>query len=251
MLNSIDSLLEHVKEVQKDIIELSKESTLMLSKFIEENNLQLDDRASASIQYQDIISQQLNATVEAIESVQKSIHIFENASKSDELVATDSINKLHKKLNDTLEEAKRKRDAFAGRSANNEQDEIEFLGDVMATIMVLDDSKTVRNFHGSIIKSYGMEICEAENGMEALEKSLDTDIDLYLVDVNMPIMDGYSFVEELRKTDKNKLVPVIMITTQEKDEDKRSAYKVGVNLFETKPIKPEKLKAYLDILVGN
>lgn len=119
----------------------------------------------------------------------------------------------------------------------------------MANIMVLDDSKTVRNFHGSIIKSCGFNVYEAENGMEALEKSLDTDMDLYLVDVNMPIMDGYSFVEELRKTQKNKFVPIIMITTQEKDEDKTSAYKVGANLFETKPIKPERLKAYLDILV--
>ncbi|MCK4973959.1 MAG: response regulator, partial [Sulfurimonas sp.] len=54
----------------------------------------------------------------------------------------------------------------------------------MLTVMVIDDSKTVRNYHGSILKSMGVEIVEAENGMEALEKSLDADIDLYLVDVN-------------------------------------------------------------------
>ena len=119
----------------------------------------------------------------------------------------------------------------------------------MATVMVVDDSKTVRNYHGAILKSMGLEIVEAENGMEALEKSLGVEIDLYLEDVNMPIMDGYSFIKDLRKQEKNKTVPVIMVTTQAKEEDKINAYEVGANLFETKPIKPDQLQAYIDILV--
>lgn len=121
----------------------------------------------------------------------------------------------------------------------------------MANIMVVDDSKTVRNYHATILKSFGLNIVEAENGMEALEKSLDADIDLYLVDINMPIMDGYSFIIELRKMKNYKIVPVIMITTQAKEEDKMSAYKIGANLFQTKPIRPEQLKAYVEILVQN
>jgi len=119
----------------------------------------------------------------------------------------------------------------------------------MLTIMVVDDSKTVRNYHSAILKSMGVEIVEAENGMEALEKSLDADINLYLVDVNMPIMDGYSFISDLRQQSNHKTVPVIMVTTQEKEEDKISAYKVGANLFVTKPIKPDQLQAYVDILL--
>ena len=119
----------------------------------------------------------------------------------------------------------------------------------MATIMIVDDSKTVRNYHGAILKSQGLDIIEAENGMEALEKSLDADIDLYLVDVNMPIMDGYSFISDLRKQENYKIVPIIMVTTQAKEEDKINGYKVGANLFETKPIKPDILQSYIDILV--
>jgi len=119
----------------------------------------------------------------------------------------------------------------------------------MATVMVVDDSKTVRNYHGTILKSLGLDILEAENGMEALEKSLDNSVDLYLVDVNMPIMDGYSFISDLRKQEQHKTVPVIMVTTQAKEEDKINAYKVGANLFETKPVKPDQLQAYIDILV--
>lgn len=119
----------------------------------------------------------------------------------------------------------------------------------MATVMVVDDSKTVRNYHSSILNSMGIDVLEADNGMEALEKSLDTNIDLYLVDINMPIMDGYSFVRDLRKQENHKFVPLIMITTQAKEEDRLNAYKVGTNLFETKPIKPERLKAYVQILL--
>lgn len=119
----------------------------------------------------------------------------------------------------------------------------------MATVMVVDDSKTVRSYHGSILREMGIDVLEAENGMEALEKSLDNDVSLYLVDVNMPIMDGYSFVSELRKQPSRQQVPVIMITTQEEHTDKIEAFRVGANLFETKPIKPDALKGYLQLLI--
>ena len=120
----------------------------------------------------------------------------------------------------------------------------------MKRVMVVDDSKTVRMYHGSLLKELGYEVVEAENGMEALERSQDGDIALYLVDVNMPIMDGYSFVKEIRKEPSYATVPIIMITTQAHDEDRDEAFTVGANLFETKPIKPEVLKNYLSILIG-
>ncbi len=119
----------------------------------------------------------------------------------------------------------------------------------MAKVMIIDDSKTVRKYHGSILTEFGYEVVEAENGMEALEKSLDGDVDLYLVDVNMPVMDGYSFVVEIRKQPSYQVTPIIMITTQAKEEDKEEAFKVGASLFETKPIKPDQLKAYLQLLL--
>jgi len=126
MLNSIKELLEHIKEVQVDTINLSKESTLMISKFIEDKNIELDENAATSLQYQDIISQQLTATIEAIESVQQSINIFENAFESDEMVASGSMSKLQKKLKNTLEDARIKRDAFSGKLTHENEDEIEF-----------------------------------------------------------------------------------------------------------------------------
>ncbi|MBU1659000.1 response regulator [bacterium] len=119
----------------------------------------------------------------------------------------------------------------------------------MKSVMVVDDSKTVRNYHSSILRAMEFNVLEAANGMEALEKSLEFTVDLYVIDVNMPVMDGYSLIVNLRKQPQNKLVPIVMVTTQGSEEDKISSYKTGANFFETKPIKPEKLQAYATLLL--
>lgn len=127
MLSSINDLLSHIKEVEQDTIQMSQDSMLMLSGFIEKNSIELDDDAMKALQYQDIISQQLSATIEAIQSVQTSIEIFENAYDSDEKIASDSIDKLHSKLSKTLQRAKDRRDAFSGKLGHEDEvDEIEF-----------------------------------------------------------------------------------------------------------------------------
>lgn len=115
-------------------------------------------------------------------------------------------------------------------------------------VMVIDDSKTVRSYHGTLLKALGIEVLEAENGMEALEKSLQDTVDLFLVDINMPIMDGYSFVKEIRTHDEHKVTPIIMISTQSHEEDKLEAYHMGANLYEIKPIKPDDLNSILKII---
>ena len=126
MFSSVNALLSHIKEVEKDTIQMSRDSMMMLSEFIEKNNIELDDNAAKSMQYQDIISQQLTATIEAIDSVQKSIKIFENAYESDEKVVNDSLGKLCSKLTKTLSIAKDRRDAFSGKLGHDDQVDIEF-----------------------------------------------------------------------------------------------------------------------------
>lgn len=127
MLSSINELLAHIKQVEEETIQMSQDSMLMLSAFIEKNAIELDESAAKGLQYQDIISQQLTATIEAIDSVQKAIKIFENAYDSDEKIASDSIEKLHIKLSSTLQTAKDRRDAFSGKLGHeDETDEIEF-----------------------------------------------------------------------------------------------------------------------------
>ncbi len=127
MLDSIDELLVHIKEVQLDVIKLSNESLLKMSSYMEKNSLEIDEEISTALQYQDIITQQLNATIEAIDSMQKSIDIFSHAYKNDEELANESISKLKEKLNSTLQEAKDKKHRFSGKVADDAaDDEIEF-----------------------------------------------------------------------------------------------------------------------------
>ena len=127
LLNSVDSLLEHIEDVQNDVISLSNDSLLKMSTYIEKHNMEVDDDISTALQYQDIITQQLTATVDAIESMRKSITRFSHAFESDENLAQDSMKKLEEKLNVTLAEAKDKKNRFSGKTSDDEaNDEIEF-----------------------------------------------------------------------------------------------------------------------------
>ena len=126
ILTSINELLTHIKEVEQDTIKMSQDSMIMLSSFIEKNSMELDESAAQSLQYQDIIAQQLTASIEAIESVQQSINIFENAYESDEKIVNESLEKLNAKLKSTLTIAQDRREAFSGKLGSNDQDEIEF-----------------------------------------------------------------------------------------------------------------------------
>jgi arginine repressor len=128
VLNSVDSLLDHIKMVQEDVIQLSNDSLLKMGNYIEKNKLEVDDDIATALQYQDIITQQLSATIEAIESVKGSINRFSHAYENDENLVKESMSKLQDKLNTALEQAKDKKNRFSGKTAQSgdADDEIEF-----------------------------------------------------------------------------------------------------------------------------
>ena len=127
IFDSLNDLLEHIKQVERDTINISKEAQLKLSSFIEKNGIEIDDEAAEALQYQDIVSQQLTATIEAIELVQKNLKMFAHTFKEDERIADDSVDKLRTKMTAVLEEAKAKKDAFSGHVKNKtDEHEIEF-----------------------------------------------------------------------------------------------------------------------------
>ena len=127
MLDSIEELLTHIQSVQQDVIDLSGDSLLKMSTFMEENSLEIDENISTALQYQDIITQQLTATSEAIESMKKSMEVFSHAYKNDEGMAAKSIEKLQEKLHIILTEARDKKSRFSGKHAPEHADEeIEF-----------------------------------------------------------------------------------------------------------------------------
>jgi two-component system chemotaxis response regulator CheY len=114
-------------------------------------------------------------------------------------------------------------------------------------ILVVDDAATVRMYHRSILEGAGFAVEEAVNGVEALEKALRTPFDLYLVDVNMPKLDGYGFLRALRQ-EAVPQAPAVMISTEAEDKDRALAWTSGANYYLVKPIKPQELVAVCRLL---
>lgn len=120
----------------------------------------------------------------------------------------------------------------------------------MKHILIVDDAATVRMYHRQILEAAGYVVDEAINGIEALEKALNKDYDLYLVDVNMPLLDGYSFVRELRGHADIPQAPAVMISTEAKASDQTKAYQAGANLYIIKPTRPDVLLNNVRLLLG-
>jgi len=118
------------------------------------------------------------------------------------------------------------------------------------TVLVVDDALTIRAYHKALLEDIGLTVLEAENGMEALERLVEQPLSLCLVDVNMPVMDGYTFVSRLRQSDLNADCPVIMITTESRSSEEERGYEAGANLYLVKPADPKQLQAFCTLMIS-
>jgi len=121
----------------------------------------------------------------------------------------------------------------------------------MKRILIVDDAATVRMYHRAILESAGYAVEEAVNGIEALEKALTAVYDLYLVDVNMPKMDGYAFLRELRGHSELAQPPAVMISTEAEVVDRTKAYEAGANFYMMKPTRPDSLIGHVRVFLGS
>ena len=111
----------------------------------------------------------------------------------------------------------------------------------MATILVVDDSASLRQVIAISLQGKGYSVIQAENGKQALDKLDGTKINLVVSDVNMPIMDGLTFVGEMKKLPRYKFTPVIMLTTEAGNDMKERGRAAGVKAWVVKPFKPEQM----------
>ena len=111
--------------------------------------------------------------------------------------------------------------------------------------LIVDDSKTIRTILGRIMRELGYEVCEAENGIDALKmiQSEKAAVNLVLADWNMPEMNGLDLVKHLRRNPELASLKVIMVTTETEVDHIVSALEAGANEYVMKPFTK-------DILIG-
>ena len=117
------------------------------------------------------------------------------------------------------------------------------------TIMIVDDSASLRAVVGIALKGAGYSVIEGCDGRDALAKLDGQKINLIISDVNMPNMDGISFLSAVKQMPNYKFTPVIMLTTESATESKEAGRAAGAKAWMVKPFKPEALLSAVQKLV--
>jgi two-component system, chemotaxis family, chemotaxis protein CheY len=117
------------------------------------------------------------------------------------------------------------------------------------TILIVDDSASLRQVVGIALKGAGYDVVEACDGADALKKLNGTKLHLIISDVNMPNMDGITFVTEVKKLDNYKFIPIIMLTTESEEGKKQQGQAAGAKAWVVKPFKPEQMLAAVSKLI--
>ena len=109
------------------------------------------------------------------------------------------------------------------------------------TILTIDDSQTVRRLLRTSLRSLGYDVLEAEDGVHGLERLAEASVDLVVVALNLPNMDGLEFTRSLRADPVYRDMPIIMLTTEASDSDRKRGRDAGVNAYLVKPVAPTEL----------
>ena len=121
----------------------------------------------------------------------------------------------------------------------------------MKKIMVVEDSPAMRGLIASILGQIeDIEVIEAENGYDALRRLPREAVDLIITDINMPDINGLELLSFVRKSPSLAQTPVIIVTTEASEQDRKRAQALGANSYVTKPFKPEQLLAAAQQLLG-
>ena len=109
-------------------------------------------------------------------------------------------------------------------------------------ILVVEDSPTMRQLVVFALRRIpGCHCDQADDGVDALKQLNQADYDLVVTDINMPIMDGLKLVGMIRKDERHKDVPIVIITTEGGAEDRERALALGANAYITKPIRAQQV----------
>jgi two-component system chemotaxis response regulator CheY len=110
------------------------------------------------------------------------------------------------------------------------------------TVLTVDDSRTMRDMLKLALTQAGYEVVQAEDGVHGLEVlAANPPPDVIVTDINMPRMDGFGFIEGVRRDERHRAVPILVLTTESDSDKKMRARQAGATGWIVKPFNPEKL----------
>ncbi|RME67142.1 MAG: response regulator [Nitrospirae bacterium] len=112
----------------------------------------------------------------------------------------------------------------------------------MPTVLIVEDSPTMRQLIAFTMRRIpDSRVIEATDGVDALKKLSSEPVDIVLCDINMPVMDGLKLISLIRGNPQLKDIPIVIITTEGAEEDRKRALRMGANDYLTKPIQTHQL----------
>lgn len=117
-------------------------------------------------------------------------------------------------------------------------------------VLVVDDSPTVRRMLEWSLKPLGCRTLQAGDGVEAFDLLKRQMVDLMIVDINMPRMDGIELIRTIRADEYLKGLPIVLLTTEKREEDMKMGLEAGANIFLNKPLEPVLLRRKVEGLLG-
>ena len=117
-------------------------------------------------------------------------------------------------------------------------------------ILIVDDSISIRKSVSFVLSQEGYKVIEAEDGLDGLKKAEETQFKLIITDINMPNMNGFEFIQSLRKMAAYKFAPIIALTTESQSNKMQEGREAGATGWIVKPFTSEKLVAIVHKILG-
>ncbi len=114
------------------------------------------------------------------------------------------------------------------------------------TVLAVDDSRTMRNLLGAALSEAGFDVHLAEDGADGLQRLSEVTPDVVITDINMPRLDGFGFIESVRRDYSNPALPILVLTTESSHELKERARSSGATGWIVKPFHEDKLIAAIE-----
>jgi two-component system chemotaxis response regulator CheY len=122
---------------------------------------------------------------------------------------------------------------------------------MLKKVLVVDDSALIHQMYKMVLMRYRCEIVDALNGQDGLDKlEKHPDVSMMLVDINMPLMNGLEFIQKVKAAGKYDHIPIIIVSTEGKEEDTQRGLAIGAKGYVKKPFQPSDLHALIAKLFG-